>query len=104
MRKLVLAMSLVLGFLSIGCDNGVKQEEIKIQPQGDMLAEVKSLLNTYANGQALGSEGASFPYKVTELRKIDPAKADIVEKCFEALQKKGANTKTIAKETLEKLK
>jgi hypothetical protein len=100
-----LAVALTAAALLAGCgpDGKVKPEEITIKDD-TALKRATNLLDSYAKGQPLGSEVASYEYMVKDLRKEDPAKADILEKGFADLQKtKGAATASKAKEILGRL-
>lgn len=44
------------------------------------------ILQRYAEGQALGSEVTSFPKLVEDVRAVDPARADILEKGLQEVQ------------------
>ncbi len=96
-------MLLLLVFLVLGCSNS-GNETITVKVAEDPLANVRTLLEGYAKGQPMRSEVTSFPDYVNTVRKVDPAKADILEKGFSELQKSGANHQAKAKELLEKLK
>jgi len=89
----------------VGCSGGVKEETITINPaNNDPLMEPRSILKQYADGQQMGSEVANFPVLVENLRKTDPAKADILEKGLADLQKaRPAELKEKAKELYNKL-
>ncbi len=101
----VLAVALTSAALLAGCgpDGKVKPEDITIK-EDTALKRATNLLESYAKGQALGSEVASYEYMVTDLRKEDAARADTLEKGLAELQKtKGAATAAKAKEVLAKL-
>ena len=86
-------------FLS-GC--GQPQNEnivIKVDP----MAGVKTMLQGYVNGQPLRSEVTSYPDYVATVKKVDPSKAEILEKGLAEIQKPGANIKEKAKELLSKI-
>lgn len=90
----------------IGCGQGgrVKEEAIEVK-QDSGLARAKALLEKYANGQPLGSEAASFPNLVEEVRKTDPDRATVLEKGFADLQqaKSPAAVKSKAKDLLKQM-
>jgi hypothetical protein len=99
MKKFTLALLACLLVFFSGC--GQQQNEnivIKVDP----LASVKTLLKGYANGQPLRSEVTSFPDYVATVKKVDPAKAEILEKGFAEIQKPGTNVQAKAKELLAK--
>ena len=88
--------------LAFFCGCGQQQNEniiIKVDP----LASVKTMLKGYANGQPLRSEVTSFPDYVATVKKVDPAKAEILEKGFAEIQKPGTNIQAKAKEILSKI-
>jgi len=88
----------------LGCGGGVKEEVIEIKAASDPLALPKSVVQNYASGQPMGSEATSFPKMVEDLRKADPAKADILEKGLQELEKASPAERTgIAKSLLQKL-
>ena len=92
---------LAIGTIS-GCGPAPKSEVIQVKA-ADPMAEVKSVLQRYADGQPLGSEASGFPALVETAKKASPEKGEILEKAFADLQKKGANIKAIAKDALTKL-
>lgn len=105
MRRLtgsLLAVALLFAILPLGCTSGVKEEKIEVK-QADGLQQARTLLKRYADGQPMTSEATSFPYLVNEVRKTDPAKADVLEKGLEDLKKNPANLRAKAKELLGKL-
>ncbi|MSR31826.1 MAG: hypothetical protein EXR99_10015 [Gemmataceae bacterium] len=102
MNKFVPLFLIALVLAAPGCGGSASQDiEIKV---ADPLDGVRTLLKGYAEGQPLRSEVTSFPDLVNTVRKVDANKADMLEKGFADLQKKGANIKAKAKELLEKFK
>jgi hypothetical protein len=98
-------LALAVCLLAAGCgpNDRVKPEDIPIK-EDTALKRATLLLESYAKGQAVGSESTSFEFMVTEVRKEDPTRADILKKGFDELQKtKGAATAAKAKEILNKL-
>jgi hypothetical protein len=87
--------------LPLGCGPSVKQKDIPIEAPSQ-LEQAKQYLQNYANGQPLGSEVTAFPDLVEQLRKSDPAKAEILDKGFKDLQA-GGNLAAKAKALLTKL-
>ena len=78
---------------------------IEVKASNDPLHEPRMVLERYAAGQPLASEVSSFPAMVENVRKTDPARADILEKGLEEIQKGGGAARVSkAKELLEKLK
>jgi hypothetical protein len=101
----VLGVAAVAALAVVGCgpDQRIKPEDIPIK-EDTALKKATNLLESYAKGQPLGSEVASYEYMVNELRKEDPQRADVLQKGFEELQKtKGPATAAKAKEILTKL-
>lgn len=80
----VVGLALMLGVA--GCGAPVKEQQIEIKTAKDPLFLPRSVLQRYADGQALGSEVTSFPKMVEDLRAADPAKADVLEKGLQELQ------------------
>lgn len=88
-----------------GCGNGggPAQRPIEVR-QSTKLDEVKSILGQYAEGAPITSEAEGFDLLIEEVRKTDPAKADILAKELPALKKlSGAALQSKAKELLKKL-
>jgi hypothetical protein len=86
-----------------GCGSGgVREETIAIRKRLP-LEDAKGVLENYAKGGPMGSEVASFPKLVEDVRKTDPARAQILEKGFADLQRHGANRKEKARALLKKL-
>ncbi len=80
----LVGVALVLG--AAGCGSPVQEQQIEIKTANDPLFLPTSILQRYADGQALGSEVTSFPKMVEDLRAADPAKADVLEKGLQELQ------------------
>ncbi|HEY1065597.1 MAG TPA: hypothetical protein VGE52_05800 [Pirellulales bacterium] len=97
-----LAMGLFLLAFAIGCDSGLRQEET-ITVNYNPMDQVKSTLSNYAKGQPLASEVTSYDYMVNEVRKVDPAKADILKAGLDDLKSSPAGTASKAKTLLKKL-
>lgn len=98
---LLLGMLLVIAAAFIGCGppGSVKEEVIEVKEQ-QASAQAVQLLENYAKGQALGSEVTTFPMLITNVRKEDPFRADILEKGLAELQKSKGGMKAKAKEIL----
>jgi len=101
-RTYTLIASFALVVFAFGC-GGPREEQIEIKGANDPLANAKSILQSYAGGQTPSSEVASFPHLVEEVRKTDPAKADILEKGLADIQRSKSGHATKAKELLKKL-
>lgn len=81
-----------------------QNETIIIKTAADPLEGIRTILDGYAKGQPLRSEVTSFPNLISDIRKVNPEKADILEKELQELQKPGAKVQAKAKAILEKLK
>lgn len=79
-------LGLVLAFGAVGCGSAVQEKQIEVKVASDPLLMPRSILQRYAEGQPLGSETTSFPKMVEDVKAVDPAKADILEKGLEELQ------------------
>ncbi len=102
LRSFRCALLFPMVLFALGCGGGPKEESIPIKPI-DPMAQVKSTLQNYAKGQALGSEVTSYEYMVTELQKVDPAKAEILKAGLDELQKVKGSPAAKAKELMKKL-
>ena len=88
----------LLGLL--GC--GINSPSVEVQPQSG-LERAKGILNDYANGAPLGSEGAMYEEIVAEVRTTDPNKATILEKGFADLKRTPQNLREKARALLKQL-
>src|SRR5262245_32685670 len=79
-----------------------KDAPVEIQPQSG-LERAKGILNDYASGVPLGSEGAMYEEIVAEVRKTDPQKATILEKGFADLKRSPQNLRDKARALLKQL-
>ena len=103
-RFTIVVAALAVGLAAAGCGHPVKEEQIEVKPSNDPLFMARNTLQQYANGQPMGSEVTSFPHMVEEVRKADPAKADILEKGLADLQKSSPGSRPgKAKELLRQL-
>ncbi len=100
-RSMIL-VGLTLAVLAVGCSQSAREKDIEIKT--DPLAEPRTILQRYAEGQPLGSEVTSFPQLVENVRKADPARAEILEKGFKEIEKSPAARAATAKGLLDKLK
>jgi hypothetical protein len=104
LRFCYVASAFILGAVLVGCSSGVREETIEVKASNDPLNAPRSILKRYADGQPLGSESTSFPKLVEDVRKIDPARADVLEKGLADIQKAGAGARPeLAKTLLSKL-
>ncbi len=101
----MLAVAVLLGLpCAAGCGGGVQERDIEVSSANDPLAEPRSLLARYAEGQAIGSESMGYPALVENVRKLDPQRADILEQGFADLQAASpAKRKALAAKLLEDL-
>jgi folate-dependent tRNA-U54 methylase TrmFO/GidA len=99
--SLCVALGLVVG---AGCTPRAPGErEIEVKPL-DPLAEARTILQRYADGQPMSSEASTFPDLVAKVREKDAKKADILEKGLDDLQKAPPGARPgKAKELLKKL-
>ncbi|MCC6421576.1 MAG: hypothetical protein IT429_25435 [Gemmataceae bacterium] len=101
-RKYAILTGLLLAGFVAGC--GQREQDIQIKVPSDPLAEPRAILQRYASGQPMGSEATSFPTLVANVRKVDPAQADILDKGFKDLQKAPAASRAaLAKDLQSKL-
>jgi hypothetical protein len=101
----LLCAAAVTAAVLAGCgpSGRIKEETIEVK-EDSPLNEAKKLLENYSKGQALGSEVTSYQYLVTEVRKTDAPRADVLERGFADLQKTSkAGVPAKAKEILAKL-
>jgi hypothetical protein len=99
----LLAVLLLAALTPSGCGPaGVREKTVEIQ-NSTGLAEARAILERYAKGAPMTSEASDFPQIVDEVRKTDPAKAEILEKGFADLQKRKGNLAPKARELLKKL-
>ena len=75
---------------------------VEVQPQSG-LERAKGILNDYASGVPLGSEGAMYEEIVAEVRQTDPQKATILEKGFADLKRSPQNLREKARALLKQL-
>lgn len=99
-----LLIGLALLVFAAGCGQHPREAQIEVKGSNDPLAAPRSLLQRYAQGQPITSEVTSFPHMVESVRKVDPRRADILEKGLEELQKAPpASRPARAKELLGKI-
>jgi hypothetical protein len=84
------------------CGCGSNSPPVEVQPQSG-LERAKGILNDYANGAPLGSEGAMYEEIVAEVRQTDPQKAAILEKGFADLKRSPQNLSGKARALLKQL-
>ena len=104
LRTCCVCFGLALALIAPGCGERVQEKEIQVKAATDPLSVPRSILQRYAEGQALGSESTSFTYLVETLRKTDAAKADVLKQGFDDIQKANpAARPQLAKDVLQKL-
>ncbi len=105
LRRAALAAFLLTAPFAAGCGSGGRPEEtIEVKTSNDPLTAPRDMLKRYAAGQPLGSEVTGFPFMVEQVRKVDPARADVLEQGLEELQKAPPSARRAkAKEVLAKI-
>ena len=91
----------VLALLVLGCGRG--QEKVIPIPAGDPLRNARTVLQRYAEGQMMASEVESFDDLVASVRKVDPERADVLDKGLKEIKANPSGRATIAKGLLPKL-
>ena len=84
------------------CGCGRNSPPVEVQPQSG-LERAKGILNDYANGLPMGSEGATYEEIVAEVRKTDAQKATTLEKGFADLKRSPQNLRDKARALLKQL-
>lgn len=88
MRRTQLAGILLVAAAAFsGCTPAAVNEKTYEAKSPSGLDQAKGILENYAKGAPMTSEGSSFPAIVEEVKKTSPQKADILEKGFADLQK-----------------
>jgi hypothetical protein len=98
-RTWLVGISFVALLALCGCS---KAPPVQVQPQSG-LERAKVILNDYANGAPLGSEGAMYEEIVAEIRQTDPQKATLLEKGFADLKRSPQNLRSKASALLKQL-
>jgi hypothetical protein len=98
-----LLAGLALAGLAVGCGGGGVKEKTVVVKNTDIMQQVQGTLQNYARGQPLASEVTSYDYMIEEVRKIDPAKADILKAGLDDLKKTRGSPAPKAKALLKKL-
>ena len=99
----ILCAAFTLAVFAFGCSGGPRQENIEVKAANDPLNEARSVLERYAAGQALGSEVASFPKMVENVKAANAEHGAILEKGLADIQRSPANRASLAKGILKKL-
>jgi hypothetical protein len=92
----------IAGLVLVGLIGCGTEPPVEVQPQSG-LERAKVILNDYASGAPMGSEGATFEEIVAEVRQSDPQKATILEKGFAELQRAPQNRSATARALLKQL-
>lgn len=104
MRAWLLGGGLLLGLVvAVGCSKTSQQEKSYSIPMTPPIDQAKQLLQQYANGNPVGSEATGFQGLVADVRKTDSAKADILEKALQEIEKNPRSAASVAKGVLPKL-
>ncbi|HEY8503420.1 MAG TPA: hypothetical protein VIL46_02485 [Gemmataceae bacterium] len=103
-KQLLAGLGLGVAVLAAGCGGGggVDEKTVEVKQQDPMI-RVKSTLERYAKGQPMTSEAASFDHMVEEVRKVDPAKADVLKAGLDDLKQTKGNIAPKAKALMKKL-
>jgi hypothetical protein len=89
--------------LLAGCGpSSYEEKTYEVQVPGAM-EQLKGHLQRYADGEPPGSEVDAFPQLIEEVRETDPAKADLLAKGLQDLEKSSGNRAKMAKELLDQL-
>jgi hypothetical protein len=102
-RLFHLGAAFTLAIALFGCSGGPREENIEVKAASDPLNEARSVLERYAAGQALGSEVASFPKMVENVKAANAEHGAIIEKGLADIQRTPANRASLAKSILKKL-
>jgi hypothetical protein len=103
LKSSCLSAALVLGGMTLmGCGGAPGETNIPV-PQVSPLDEAKRYLQNYANGRPVTSEASAFPKLVEDVRKVDPMKAELLEKGLAEIQASPATAADKAKDLLSKL-
>lgn len=97
---------LLIGLLvCLGCGTGVEERSYQLQPKPPAFDQLVSLLESYRDGQPLGSEVTSMIGMISDLKHSSPEKAEIAQGIFDKLtdSANSANAATIADEALGQL-
>lgn len=87
-----------------GCGSAVEERVIVVQPSNDPLAEPRSVLQRYVEGQPIGSEADGFADMVARVRAVDAERADILEAGFAEVTKAStAQRRKLAEDLLAQL-
>jgi hypothetical protein len=93
---------LLAELVATGCGGRVKEETIEVKDH-DPMKQVKATLLNYVNGMPLASEVTSYDYMVEDVRKVDPAKADILKAGLDDLKQTKGSPAAKARTLLRKL-
>jgi hypothetical protein len=97
-------LAALCALIAFGCGSPVREETIKVKAENDPLNAPRSILKAYADGQEPGSEVASYPKMVADVKQVDTKRGEILEKGFqEILDAPPANRPELAKTLLTKI-
>jgi hypothetical protein len=103
-RLIYLTYVLFVMVSAIGCGGAVMEETITVQAANDPLNEPRSILQRYADGQAIGSEVSTFADMVARVEKVDPDRAAILRDGLTEIEAAAPSARaSLAKTLLEKL-
>jgi hypothetical protein len=104
-RSCLFAGLALAAVIAAGCARSAKERTIEVKAANDPLFQARSVLERYAQGQPLSSEVTSFPKMVEDVRKVDPARANVLEKGLAEIQKAWPSARPAkARELLQKLR
>lgn len=103
MRRFITTALLGVAILVVGCEGGRPPRDIPVSASNDPLEPARVALRRYAEGQPVASEVTSFPHMVSEVKKVDAVRGEILEKGLEDIQKNPGQAQAKARVLLEKL-
>jgi hypothetical protein len=104
-KSCVFAGLALAAVIAAGCARSAKERTIEVKAANDPLFQARSVLERYAQGQPPSSEVTSFPKMVEDVRKVDPARAVILELGLAEIQKAWPSARPAkARELLQKLR
>jgi hypothetical protein len=103
MKRMMLFAVLGLALWCGGCGADTPKVQTVEAPASDPLAEVRTILNNYANGMPVTSEAESFPELIARVKEKDPAKGEVLEKGLTEIKTNPAIAQAKAKELLKQL-
>lgn len=104
--QLLVSMTLsVVLLICLGCGPSVEERSYQLKPKPSANEQLIGLLESYRDGQPLGSEVTSMTGMISDLKYTSPAKAEIAQRVFDQLMdsSNATNAAAISAEALEKL-